>query len=95
MAAPKGHPKYPGAGRKKGTPNKATQNLHEICAKHNINVFEAMVIDAVNHQPEDKKSYFDKLSEIAKYLYAKRKEVELHADIEPIEIILRDYTSKK
>lgn len=77
--APKGHPRY--GGRTKGTLNKKTQDLHEICAKHNIDIFEAMVIDAVNHNPEDKKGYFDKLSEIAQYLYAKRKATEHSGEI--------------
>lgn len=32
MAAPKGKPRPPSAGRKKGTPNKATQNAREAIA---------------------------------------------------------------
>lgn len=33
MAAPKGRPRPAGAGRKKGTPNKSTQNAQEIADK--------------------------------------------------------------
>jgi hypothetical protein len=63
-----GHSKV--GGRKKGTPNKATQELEAICEKHGLNVFEAMVVLASNEDDPDKK--FERLKDIAPYLYAKR-----------------------
>jgi hypothetical protein len=89
----KGCPKPEGAGRKAGTPNKKTQDLFEICAKHNLDVFEAMVIQAA--MEEDPTKRFSQLESLAKYLYPRRKEVDMKVDVEPIEVILRDYTSKK
>ena len=90
MAAPKGHPQY--GGRAKGTPNKSTQDLFDICEKHKLNVFEAMVVEAVGCDDETR---FDKLCKLAQYLYAKRKDIDISGGIEPIEIILRNYSSKK
>jgi hypothetical protein len=91
MPAKKGQPKV--AGREKGTPNKSTQDLEAICAKHNVNVFEAMVILAVTTDDDDKK--FQRLEAVSKYLYAKRKEVEHSGGIEAIRLIVEDYSSKK
>lgn len=89
--APKGHPRY--GGRAKGVPNKPTQDLMAICEARGLNVFEAMAELACNEKDLDKR--FHRLSEMAKYLYPKRKEVEMSGGLEPIEVILRDYTSKK
>jgi hypothetical protein len=91
----KGTPRSPNAGRKAGTPNKKTQDLFEICEKHNVNVFEAMVIECVESKEKFPEKYYANLEGLAKYLYAKRKEVDMKVDVEPIEVILRDYTSKK
>ncbi len=89
----RGKPKDPGSGRKKGTLNKNTQDLFEICERHNINVFESMVILAVKETDESEQ--FSRLTEIAKYLYAKRKEVEHSGSVEAIKLIIEDYSSKK
>jgi hypothetical protein len=70
--APKGHPKW--GGRQKGSVNKSTQALFDLCAKKKIDVFEAMLDLAITELDRDKK--FDKLSQIAHYLYPKRKAVE-------------------
>lgn len=91
----KGKPKDPGSGRKPGTVNKSTQDLFEICAKHNVNVFEAMVIECIESKEKFPEKYYANLEGLAKYLYAKRKEVDIQGALEPIEVILRDYTSKK
>lgn len=90
MAA-KGQPKS--GGRKPGTLNKKTEDLMAICESKGINVFEAMVELAVTEKDTDKKFY--KLTEVATYLYPKRKSVEHSGAIEGIEVIIRDYTSKK
>lgn len=76
MGAPKGHKKY--GGRQKGTPNKSTEALFELCKKNGIDVFEAMVVLACEEKDKDKKFY--RLSVIAEYLYAKRKAVEVSED---------------
>lgn len=89
----KGDPKPEGSGRKKGTPNKKTQDLFEICEKAGLNVFEGMVEIAINCEDPEKR--YPKLVELAKYLYPKRKELDIQGALEPIEVILRDYTSKK
>ncbi len=96
MPAKKGHEKL--GGRQKGTPNKSTQDLEAICAKHNVNVFEAMVIlakKAMDGLDADDDKAFDRLERVSKYLYAKRKEVEHSGGIEAIRLIVEDYSSKK
>ena len=90
MAA-KGQPKS--GGRKPGSLNKKTEDLMLICEEKGINVFEAMVELAINEENTDKK--FDRLKEVAQYLYSKRKSLEHSGQVEGIEVIVRDYTSKK
>jgi hypothetical protein len=93
MAYPKGAPKPEKSGRKKGTPNKETQDLFAICEKHNVNVFESMVILAVQEVDINKK--FERLTKIAPYLYAQRKAVELSNDEEKgFKIVIEDFRSK-
>jgi len=92
MAKSKGDPKS--GGRVKGTPNKSTQDLFDICEKHNCNVFESMVILAVQEPDESKK--FERLREIAQYLYPKRKAIEVSSeDDRGFVIKIEDYGSKK
>lgn len=92
MAKAKGSPKT--GGRQKGTPNKATQDLMAICEKHGCDPFEGMVIIAVNEKVPDKK--FDKLKEIAQYVYPKRKAIEHSTEgSEGFRVILEDYRSKE
>lgn len=74
MAWQKGKPRPAGAGRKKGTPNKSTQDLMEICEQEGIEPFRAMVRLAAKEKDEWKQ--FDLLKEIAQYLYPKRKAIE-------------------
>ena len=93
MPFKKGDPKPQNAGRKAGTPNKATQDLFAICEKHGVNVFESMVILAV--QAEEPKEKFQRLETIAKYLYPQRKAVEVSADENSgFKIIVEDYRTK-
>lgn len=72
-----GHKKL--GGRQKGTPNKDTRTLLEICEQRNLNVFEAMVELAIVEEDDCKK--FDRLKEIAQYLYPKRKAIEHSGEI--------------
>lgn len=51
MPWPKGKPRAPNAGRKKGTPNRSTATVHEILARLNCNPFEIMGIIATNTLP--------------------------------------------
>jgi hypothetical protein len=73
MPAPKGHAKW--GGRKKGTPNKARQDLWAICQKHKCDPFEGMVILAMAEVDPDKQ--FDKLERIAQYVIPKCKAIEI------------------
>lgn len=81
-------------GRKKGTPNRDVAELFAICEKHKIDVFEAMVKLAA--EDPDKDSRFDKLLELAPYLYSKRKDVTVAVDPEnnTIKLTVEDYTKK-
>lgn len=74
MAWPKGKPRAPGVGRKKGTPNKKT-NLFAICEEVGLNVFKEMVKLASKTIDDDVR--FSRLKEIAPYLYAKKKDISL------------------
>lgn len=87
MAKAKGSPKS--GGRQKGTLNKDSQDLFAICEKHGVNVFEAMVMIAI--ECDDHNERFEKLKEIAPYLYAKRKQLDVGLDPEKnkIEIIIK------
>lgn len=86
MPAPKGHKKW--GGRQKGTPNKSTDELFQVCQKHNCNVFEGMVIIAVETHDPGKK--FDRLARIAEYLYPKRKAIEHSGEVETKEPEIRE-----
>lgn len=76
MAAPKGHPRY--GGRSKGTPNRFSQNLIEICKEKDLDVFEALVEIAKNDSHPDN---FHSLKELAQYLYPKRKSLEHSGEV--------------
>lgn len=81
---PKVSRKTPGAGRKKGTPNKKTLALEEVCAKHNCHPFEGMVI--LSQTTFDESIKLGCLKELCSYLYPKRKALELSGpDGGPIE----------
>lgn len=72
MAKLKGSPKS--GGRQKGTPNKKT-NLFEMCSEKGINVFAELLDGAAAETDPDKR--FLKFKDIAPYLYARKKEVEV------------------
>lgn len=94
MAWPKGKPRPEGAGRKKGTLNRQTVALEEICEKHKINPFEAMIKLALTTDKDELR--FNALKELCQYLYPKRKAVEVsNSSEEGFKIILEDYIIKK
>lgn len=81
MAWPKGTPRPPGAGRRKGTPNKSTQNLMKICEEEGIDPFRAMLRAAQKvTQPKDQVDAYEK---ICQYIHPKRKAIEHTANIDP------------
>lgn len=74
MAWEKGKPRPEGAGRKKGTPNKATQDLQTICAEMNFDPFRALITAA--------KAGSEKcLIEACSFLYPKRKALEHSGEV--------------
>lgn len=76
MGWPKGKPRPPESGRKKGTPNKKTQALVEKCEAKGLDVFDGMIECAIEAKGLER---FKMLSEIAQYIYPKRKAVEIQA----------------
>ncbi len=72
-------------GRQKGTPNKKTEGLLEICERKGISPFEAMVDLALSASDDAVK--FGVLKELCTYLYPKRKAVELSGpDGKPVDV---------
>lgn len=47
-----GAPKQPGSGRKKGTPNKKREHLHEVAQKHGVDPFEVLILIAGGKEKE-------------------------------------------
>lgn len=76
MGAPKGHPRY--GGRTKGTPNKKTSTLIDICDRKGINPFEALLDLCTN---EEISVRLAALKEICSYIYPKQKAIEMNANI--------------
>lgn len=101
MGFKKGEPRHPSAGRKKGTPNRFSQNLMKICEEKNLDVFEAMVEIAMESENPNR---FHSLKELAQYLYPKRKSLEhsgeianpyMNKSIEELEALVREKLEKK
>jgi len=81
---------FKAGGRIKGTPNKRTQNLAELIAKHHTNfdpILELINIYKDNKTPIDLKVNI--LKDIMPYVYPKRKSIE--ADITAIADIHNTY----
>lgn len=74
----KGTPKT--GGRKKGTPNKNTQNLLALCEYHNCHPFEAMLLIAMREA--DPRVAFDMWEKCAQYVHSKRKALEVQPPAE-------------
>lgn len=89
----KGKPKDAGSGRKKGTPNKKTQDLMDKCEARGVDVFDLMLEYVIHPCPMELR--FSALKELCQYLYPKRKALEHSGQIEAIEVIIKDYTTKK
>jgi len=73
MGWPKGTPRPPGAGRKKGTLNRKTADLVEICKEEGIDPFRALLRLAVSPNDQIK---IQALKELCQYIYPKRKALE-------------------
>lgn len=69
----KGSKKPPNSGRRKGTPNKSTQTLSQMCEEMSFDPFKAMLTLA-------KEGDKDMLKEVCTYLYPKRKAIEHSVD---------------
>lgn len=76
MAWPKGKPRPEGAGRKKGTPNKASLPILELCEKHNCNPAEALI-----KCMEDPEYRFLAAKELMQYIYPKKRALEVDANV--------------
>ncbi len=90
MAWEKGKTRPESSGRKKGTPNKRTEELMAICQEEGLDPFRALVRFAKGEPLEDipieKKigimlKQFDALKEVCQYLYPKRKALEHSGEI--------------
>ena len=78
MAYPKGAPKPPGSGRKKGTPNKR-QTIDEICEERGYDPI-AGIIDIATDTKLPPDIRLRAHSEAAQYKYPKRRSVEIVPD---------------
>ncbi len=83
MGWPKGKPRPEGAGRKKGTPNKKTLEVHEILAKHNFNVIEELIelYNRTGNEDATAGVAVKCLTELASYCYPKRKALEVSGEL--------------
>lgn len=68
-----GQQKTPGSGRKRGTPNRKTQTLEEICIRKGIDPFEGL-LELCMH--EDAGIRLSALKEVNQYLHPKRRAIE-------------------
>ena len=88
MAWPKGKPRPKNAGRKKGTPNKRSQEALEIFRQQNFNPLIRMIKQA--RETKDESIRASLLRELAQYAYPKRKAIEHSGpDGGPIEFEVR------
>src|SRR4051794_5689188 len=77
----KGTPKPPGSGRAKGTPNKLTCEAAAVLAQYGVDPIKGML--SICADPECSLELKAKMySELAQYVYPKRKSVELTATID-------------
>lgn len=70
---PKGANKTEGSGRKKGTPNRKTQILQDICEQEGVDPFRGLLEIT---RSDDTNLRFQALKEVCQYLYPKRKSLE-------------------
>lgn len=85
------NPRDHGGGRKKGTPNKSTQNLQQFLDAKGEFIPEKIISLLPKLEPRDQiKVYL----ELMQYLYPKRKALEVGGpNGEPIEMVQRDAAS--
>lgn len=91
-------------GRAKGTPNKKTQELHDIAERCGVNIFEGLCRIAAgdykslgyeNERYITPELRFQAMKEAAKYLYPQRKAVELSSDVDTgFKIIVEDFVTR-
>lgn len=82
----------PGAGRKKGSPNKKTAELQEAVAKSGITPLEYMLL--VLRTSEDPKERMVAATAAAPYVHAKLSAVEVSGDpLNPLQVISKFDTS--
>lgn len=94
MKFQKGTPKNPESGRKKGVPNKRSQDLHDICEAKGISPFEALLDLASKGEKEETR--LGALKEVCQYLWPKKKAVEHSvADEDGFRIIIDNYINKE
>lgn len=67
-------------GRNKGTPNKKTQGLIEICEEEDIDLFRALLSIAKNQSHEKN---FEAIKEACQYVLPKRRSLEHSGSINP------------
>lgn len=75
-----GKPRHPNAGRKKGTPNKETKSLEQVALDKGVN-FWVLLCDVAGDAEHPRQ--FDAVKEGCSYLYAKRKALEVTAEVDP------------
>lgn len=78
MKFQKGHTKI--GGRIPGTPNKETKSLEQLALDKGVNFWEMLCnVAADSEHPR----HFDAVKEGCSFLYAKRKALEVTADVDP------------
>lgn len=82
---PRGSPKTPGSGRSKGTPNKSSLPIAQLCADKGLSPLDVM-IGFLAH--DDEAYRFQAAKELMQYLYPKRKAIERGLDDYDLEEIL-------
>lgn len=91
MAQPKGKPKTPGSGRKKGTPNKINMDLERLCNETGIDPF--MVLLKYTQDP-DPVIAIAAAKECCRYIYPQRKALEVTTSDTGFRVIVEDYINK-
>lgn len=79
MGWPAGRPRPKAVGRRKGTPNRKTQLLMEICEAKGISPFEGLLELCVH---PDVHIRLGALREACQYLYPKRKAIEISGEMD-------------
>lgn len=85
--------KIPGSGRKKGTPNKRTQDLLGRCQASGVDPFQ-ILLDLASHSL-DETMRFNAARELLPFLYPKRKAIEHSHEGDGFHVIITDYCSQK